>query len=364
MAKTRIRVCVIMPALARGGAERVVLTIINTINLNIFDVKLLLIENRGNYVREVRPEIQVDTLNIKRVSKSIIPLVRYLKKENPDVIFSSLSNMNLILTLVQPFIPSKSKIILRETSIPSIHNNHFKLKAIISLLYRWGYNKVDKVICQCQYMKKDLMIHFGVKDSQLSVINNPVDIENIYTKLKDSVSVSRKRETLNLIAVGSIEDLKQYDHLLAALSRVSTKKWTCTILGSGSKLQEMKELSRTLRIEEQVSFFGQVDNPYPFIYDSDALILTSKYEGFPNSVLEAITLGIPVLSYDCPGGIGEIIEHGINGKLIPLNDIDTLAKEISSFKENNFDNDEIAKQAKMKYNSNVFLDKFEKLLLP
>ncbi len=363
MLLSKKKLCVVMPALERGGAERVVLTILNNIDLDIFDVKLLVIENRGNYLEELRPEIQLDTLNIKRVSKSIFPLVRYLRKHKPNVVFSSLSHMNLILTLVKPFIPSNIKLIVRETSIPSIHNANFKFKSLVALLYRWGYNRVDKVICQCQYMKSDLHENFGIKNSQMTVINNPVDAENIYSKLTDSNCDNTQKKKVNLIAVGSIEELKQYDHLLVALSKLNNTDWQCTILGSGSKLDDMKSLCKQLKIEGQVSFLGRVNNPYPYINESDALILTSKYEGFPNGVLEAITLGVPVLAYDCPGGIREIIVDGLNGKLIPMGDTDMLAQQISKLDKNEFDKEKIAQLALKKFNSKYILNKYQEILM-
>lgn len=353
-----------MPSLAKGGAERVVLTLCNNIDKSLFNCTILLLEKRGSYIDELHKDIDVESLDIKRVSRSFFHLKKYIQKHQPDIVFSSLSHMNLVLLVIRTFINPRVRFIVRESSIPSIHNKLFSKMGvkIMSFLYRNLYNKAHMIIAQCEFMKNDLCNSFKIPAEKVCVINNPVDLVAIFSKSKVTLD-GFNSEDYNFLIVGSLVPLKQYDHVFRALKGYSGNPWKLRVLGDGTEMEYLQALSVEFELSENIEFLGRVSNPYVYMANSDCLIVTSKYEGFPNVVLESLVLGKPVIAYDAPGGVAEIIEDGKNGYLVPSNDVKKLEETIKKFDRINFDSESIKSKAIEKYNSDLIIELYQKVLI-
>jgi len=140
-----------------------------------------------------------------------------------------------------------------------------------------------------------------------------------------------------VFCVGRLIPLKQFDHAIIAFSNVVDKNpnWHLVIAGDGNLLYELKSLSKDLGVEANVHFLKEVGNIGDWLDRSDIFMLTSKREGFPNSLLEAIMHGKPAISYDCLTGPSDIIESGVDGILVPANDLQNLEKSLCSLMNNN-----------------------------
>jgi glycosyltransferase involved in cell wall biosynthesis len=155
------------------------------------------------------------------------------------------------------------------------------------------------------------------------VIPNPVDLPAELTP--------RETGEPRLIAVGRLEDQKGFDLLLQAYSKIAGDfpDWTLTIRGEGNRRADIERLRDQLGLGERVSLPGLTDRPGAWVDEGEIFVLSSRYESFGNVLTEAMVAGLPIVSFDCPFGPGEIIENEVDGLLVPPEDADALAEAMA-----------------------------------
>jgi glycosyltransferase involved in cell wall biosynthesis len=206
-----------------------------------------------------------------------------------------------------------------------------------------------------------LIKNFGIKRKKLIIINNPVEISN--TSLDDykkKKSVEGKKNVL--VAIGRLSYEKGYDLLLKAFSLLDKNKYILYIIGEGNEKEKLQGLSENLNIEKSIRFIGYTPDPRIYMEKADIFVLSSRFEGFPNVVLEAMSCGTQVVAFDCPGGTSEIIDHGINGWLVETGNIKKLAVMITYAVNNPLDGRIIRKSIYERYNITKIMKEYEKLI--
>ncbi|EXJ23344.1 Alpha-1,4-N-acetylgalactosamine transferase PglJ [Alkalibacterium sp. AK22] len=323
-------VAVLVPTMAGGGAERVVATLVRTINREKFRIHLILVRAEGPYMELLPDTIKITSLNAGHVRYALIKLTNVLNTVQPDIVFSTLDELNLGLVLIKPFLRKKPKIILREANTPSKSLSTLsplKKKSVL-FLYTHFYPRADLIIAQCMAMRADILHTYKLSSEKVTHIYNPLDIDTI---IKQSFEGNPYPEGLiHLLAVGRLSYQKGFDILLEAVRIVLQTEPTVhlTVIGEGSLKQELSTLSEKLEIDQHVQFLGFKKNPYPYYRYADAYILSSRWEGFPNSLLEALACGTKVVATDCPSGPREILLDNAYGTLVPASDPQALAEGI------------------------------------
>lgn len=349
-----------MPSMRGGGSERVMSILISNLNTNKYDVTLVLIKKEGRYLADLPKNLKIIDLDSQKVRYSIFKIINIIRGQKPDIVFSTLAYLNLLIAVIRPFFSKKVKFIARETNTVSVKNKYQPYPKLFDLLYKVFYNNFDLIVSQAEYMKQDLVENYGIKHFKIKVINNPVDINKIRLLENNEQSIFDTNK-INLLAVGSMSEQKGFDLLLKAFAKLDDR-YFLTILGEGKKQNEIKDLAIALNIDKRVDFLGFQDNPYAYMKEVDLFVLSSRYEGFPNVVLEANACGTPVVAFDCPGGTGEIIENGINGYLVKCGNIDKLAKTIEKAINNNFDKNKIIENTEKKYGLQTIIRQYEEIL--
>jgi len=344
----RVDILFIMPSLNRGGAEGVIVNIVNNLDREKFNIKLMLFQNRGDLVANLRDDIRVYILNSNSVSLGMFRAVYKIYTLNPDIVFSGISNLNIYLSLFIPVLKlfrKDIKFVARQASILSLNNKQEKAPRIYELLHKSVYKNYDLVICQSKYMRDDLISNYKFPFSKCIVINNPIDIDSVCKKALERVDdFPFSNSTINLISVGNLRYEKRFDLLLKSFSLLNNR-YRLIIIGDGIRADYLKKLAKSLKIEKRVAFLGYKSNPYPYIKRSDIFVLTSEYEGFPNVVLEANLLGLFVVGFKSVGGVTEIIKDGLNGRLVEFGDIKRLADAIKRVDISLLDRKAISKSA-------------------
>jgi glycosyltransferase involved in cell wall biosynthesis len=314
-----------IPSLAGGGAERVAATLLRHLDRERFAPALAAATLSGPLLADLPPDIPLHDLGSARASRAMPGLVALVRKTRPQVLFSTLGHLNLLVMLAKPFLgPRPPALVARETNIPSINLGQSPRPWLFKALYRLLYPRFDRVVCQSRDMQGDLVRHFGVQPERSLVIPNPVDAAALRARAGEAPRVLPEGVP-NLVAAGKLLRQKGFDLLLAALARLPEPRPRLTILGQGPLLPDLEAQARDLGLAGLVHFAGFTDNPAPYFAQADLFVLSSRHEGFPNVVLEALALGTPVAAFRCPGGLDEIISPGENGWLAEPGDPASLA---------------------------------------
>ena len=345
----------IMPNMHCGGSEKVCLTIVNNISRDKFVPKLVLVKKTGMNVSNISKDVEIIDLNSNKVTFAVLKIIRAIWREKPDVVFAGASHLNLLIAIIKPLLPKNIKYIARESSIVSINNKTTKWRYIFNYLYEKILCRFDKIICQSQYMKCDLHENYDISNDKMIVINNPVDIDGVIEK-----SCEEHKGNISIVAVGRLSKEKGYDLLLQALKYI-TADIHIAVIGGGPERKNLIDLSVQYEIADKINFLGELSNPYPYMKQAKFLILSSRFEGFPNVVLEAHACGTPVLSFNCPGGISEIIIDGVNGKLVENGNCEALGEVIDYMLNTMWDENKIMATAKNRYDTSIIIPKYEKL---
>ena len=207
-------------------------------------------------------------------------------------------------------------------------------------------------------MQNDLIENFKIKKEKSIKINNPVDFEFINEKLAISEKPeSFKNDFKNVVAIGNLSSRKGFDNLLKVFSQLKNEKILLHILGDGRDKELLHQMKNDLGLEN-VLFHGQQKNPYQFLKFADLFILSSRYEGFPNVLLEAGACGTYSLANNCPGGITEIIQPKINGEISDIENHEEFAEKLKSILMENQKKDQIINSIKSRFSKEIILKKY------
>lgn len=337
MIEARRGVLFLVPTLRGGGAERVIVTLLRHLDRTRFRLTLAVADMREAVYRDDVPEdVEVIDLQCSRVRYALPKIVGLIWKRRPDVVFSTLGHLNLALSMIRLLLPNGVRYIARESSIVSENIRGYRRPSIWRWAYRRFYGRFDAVVCQSHAMRNDLVDNFSLPAKKMRVIHNPVDIERIHRLAKEPLAASFESAggvvgdaPLRLLAAGRLSHVKGFDLLIEALALCDDPHLQLTILGEGPLRSELEGLAREHGVAEQVHFAGFQKNPYPFFASADVFVLSSRFEGFPNVVLEAMACGTPVIATPAPGGVREILDGVVGCSLADSVSAPALAKAIS-----------------------------------
>lgn len=353
-----------LPDLRGGGAERVMLNLLECFLKQDQNVVLLLGKKKGDLVNQIPENVKVYELNSGSALKSVIPFIKFCKVHQPQKVFASLGS-SLATALAKPFISKKIQIINRLGN--TIGAEKKLLTSEIKKMLYIGANKMiatfsDKLIFQCHYMAKDFIKETGVTPKSYKVIYNPVNTVKVQKLSSDKIL-----KDFDFVAVGRLSPQKDYSTLIKAfkiLKDANEKLPVLNILGEGKLREVLEKEILNAGLENNIKISGFVRNPYNLMKQADAIVSTSLFEGFSNVIVEGLCLGTPVIASDCPGANSEVITEGVNGFLFETGDAESLAKVIETKWQEikNLNRDQIAQDAKGKYNVDLIFNNYSEYI--
>lgn len=344
-----LRVLLLLSSLHGGGAERVALHLLNRLDRARYDVRMGLLRAAGPYMDMadmsrviVAPNgeahFNYDGPNSAQYTPAKVvgsavraPLAfrRMIEESRADVVMSFLKGTNLLAWLALMNMGARRPkwiaregnnvlaVIDEEAPNPLVHN--------LSLgLTRRAYRRADAVLANSTDMAAGLTEDLRLDPARMRMINNPIDIDAIRANAAQPVTGQPNRPFI--LTAGRLEYQKAHEVLLHAFARSGI--WhthALVILGKGSRLAELHRLAAQLGIGEHVRFIGFVANPYAWMARADLFVLPSRWEGFPTVAAEAMACGTPLLLTDCRFGPRDVIQPGVSGEIVPVDDVAALA---------------------------------------
>jgi glycosyltransferase involved in cell wall biosynthesis len=324
------RIAFFTPSLGGGGAERVVVTLASHYAAQGHTVDLIASFHQEAYQSEVHPAVRMHYLHTRRRMLAAPRLAKALREIRPESLLATVNTFAAVLA--QRLARTPTRVILREATTPSIAfqvNETSALKRMISeTAMRWLYPRADAVVAVSKGVAQDLLNLIPQLKPKLTVIYNPVIDAALYAKADAPVEHPwfQPHQPPVVLAAGRLVALKGYDTLLRAFARVRQETFArLVILGEGSERSNLERLAAELGVAADVDMPGFDPNPFRYMKRAGVFVLSSRYEGLPNVLIQAMACGCPVVSTDCPNGPAEILDGGRYGPLVPVDDVEALA---------------------------------------
>lgn len=316
-----------------GGAERSMLRLASGLADRDYPTDLILAQAEGPYMAEIPANVNVIDLNVSRTLKSIPGLVRYLRQARPKAMVSAMEYANMIalcsnrLARVSTLTAVNEQNTISISSKFSVNRRH----RLMPRLAKHMYPSADYIIGNSQGVSDDLLDITGLPAERIQTIYNPVVTPELKEKAKADLDDPWfvEGEPPVVVAVGSLIGQKDYPTLIQAFAKVrKSRAARLLILGEGRERERLEALIAQLGIENDVRLPGFAQNPCAYMARAGVYVLSSRWEGLPTVLIEALYCGPPLVATDCPSGPREILAEGKYGQLTPMGDVDTLAQAI------------------------------------
>lgn len=332
---SRVHIAFFLPNIEMGGAERVIINISAELAKRGHRVELILAHKHGALIDDVHPGVTITDLKAFRKQepiwlfglRTVLRLTQHLRSSPPDALISTLTGANISAILAK--ILSRQRIFLAIREASAAANTKSRTR---QLLIKRLYPSADAIIVLTELMRNRMHQELGVGLEKIHLIGNPID-ETKVRKLSLETSTLKEANRLKpyVVSVGRLSEPKDNATIIRAVAQLVTEEpINLVIVGEGPERERLKTIARDLCIQEIVHFIGQKNNPYPWIAAADALILSSKWEGFPNVLLEAQALNTPIVATEYDESIHEILQHcNYPSRTVAIGDDHAMASAIS-----------------------------------
>lgn len=339
-----IHLCLVIQSLGPGGAEKVLSVLANSWSERGWPITLLTLDNGmeppffplNPAIKHVALGLPAGENNglkaLYRNLRRVLLLRRALRRITPEAVISFIDRTNVTVLLAG--VGLKLPVIVAERTDPAmLHSGK-----LWNFLCRLTYPVAAQVVVQSPEAA-DYYRHYVRRPP--AIIPNPV----LYPEPGTTKTLGLKRPSV--LAIGRFTHEKGFDLLLEAFARVAPRHpdWTLTILGDGPLRLKLEEQCYVLGLKDRVLMPGVIANASAVLQQADLFVLPSRFEGFPNALCEAMACGVAVLATNCPSGPRQIVQHNIDGLLVPSEDVMALALAMDGLMQNETERDRLGKQA-------------------
>ena len=352
----KLNIAFIVGSLNGGGAERVISEMANYWAKEGKNVSILALKREKPFY-SLHPEVQYIELGLAVKSRfffdglvhgiyEVKAISKTLKRNNIEVAISFFADINILSVMAAKI--THIPVIISERSNPFFVKLSFKWV----IARKWFYRLANYLVVQTEAVKPYYK-NFGVKATN---IPNPVP----------GIKVDTTKKEKTILAVGRLEKLKGFELLMEAFKEAGLPdEWKLKIVGDGKYEDTLIKYRNEAGLKDKVIFPGRIKDMGEVYGKASVFVLSSMYEGFPNALIEAMSAGLPVISFNCKFGPEEIIEHRENGILVEAFDTKELAKEIHDLVYNEKERIRLGRNAikvKEKYSCQKIMDKWEEVI--
>lgn len=329
----KTKLAIFLPSLSGGGAERAMLNLAHGLSDRGWAVDLVLAKAEGPYLNNVHDSVKIVNLKASRALTSIPTLARYLRLERPKALLSAMDYANVVALWARRLAGIPELVVVNEqnTISRSARNSPRRRQRMVPHLVKRFYPWAEYIIGNSQGVSDDLSQMTGLPRERIKILYNPVVTPELREKAQEPLDHPwfEAGQPPVILAVGRLTIQKDFPTLIRAFAQVC-QTWTARliILGEGPDRQTLETLVNQLDLEDEVAMPGFVENPYAYMSQASLYVLSSRWEGLPTVLIEALYCGPPIIATDCPSGPREILADGQHGLLVPVGDITALAQAI------------------------------------
>ncbi len=325
------RIAIFVSFSGQGGVERMITNLAGGMAKAGCHVDLVLAKARGEHLAAIPPQVRVVKLGSRHTLTSLVPLVRYLRREKPDALLAAKDRAIKVAVTARYLTAPNLRLIGRlGTTVSAALDGRNPLKRWLWYSsMRLFYRGVDQIIAVSGGVARDVQRIAGLSPDRIRVVRNPV----VTPQMRELALAEpphpwlSKKELPIILGAGRLTRQKDFPTLLRAFARLQNRRPSrLIILGEGALRQRLMELASELGISEKLALPGFAINPYAWLARADLFVLSSAWEGSPNVLTEALALGTPAVATDCPSGPREILQQGRYGPLVPVGNAEALAE--------------------------------------
>jgi glycosyltransferase involved in cell wall biosynthesis len=325
-------IAVFLATSGHSGVDRVMTNLIHEFAARGLAVDLLHIRNHGPYLQPVAG-VRIVDLGTAHVNSSLPALMRYLRRERPVALLSDKDRVNRLALCARRLTGVPTRVVVRTGTTVSQDLQALGTIARWSqrLSMRWFYPWADAIVVPSHAAAHDLAQLNGWPPGRVQALPSPVvtpQLAHLAEQPLDHHWFKTKDRPI-ILGVGELGGRKDFSTLVRAFAKVrQRRRCRLLILGEGRQREKLQRLAANLEVSDDLSLPGFVKNPYAYMARADLFVLCSRYEGSPVALMEALAVGVPVVSTDCPSGPREILQDGRYGRLVPVGDVNALADAV------------------------------------
>src|SRR5580765_112968 len=342
-----MKLTLVISSLERGGAERIISGLANAWAERGRQVTLITFDDKETPAYALHPGVELRSLGVPNEFASnplhamyrnvlrIRRLRRHIRQSGPDVVISFLDFPNILVLLATRGLGVP--VIVSERANPDYDALNIIWRRLRRLTYPWA----AALVCQTSAMLE--LLQREIKVAGYAIPNAVM----LPATVNPSTPKGGGANARTVIAMGRLVPQKGFDLLQEAFARIATRhpEWSVKVLGKGPLKEQLEAQAESLGLKNRVSFVGAVSDPFPALRAADLFVFPSRFEGFGNALVEAMACALPVISFDCPAGPSDIIRHGVDGVLVPPEDVAGLATAMDRLMNDAAERDRLARRA-------------------
>ena len=328
------RVAIYLPSFEGGGAERAMVDVANGLRSEGLTVDLVVIRDEGPWRRLVSCDVRLVAIRSRGALPGFIKLLRYLRRDGPDVLVASGTSPIILAMLAQRFM--RRLLVVARIGVNLSAGDMSQLSIRKRVVRKAQANmalRADAIITNSAGSSEDLVRNLAAPPANVHTIHNPVLQPSLAEEAGKAVEHPwfRSPGIPIILSAGRLQPEKDHATLIRAFALIAQHRDVrLVVLGEGAERRTLVRLTHQLDVADRVDFPGFHANPFAFMAKSRLFVLSSIQEGMPNVLIQAMACGTPVVSTDCPSGPREVLQDGRWGTLVPVGDARSLAEAMSA----------------------------------